>query len=819
MINLKDLSQLRTLIVEDNVDDFILLLDYLTSFDITVIADRVDTEESLIAALSHPWDIIFSDFSMPNLNGLNALDIVRSINVDIPFIYLSGTIGESAAVNAIKSGAQDYIMKSDFPRIVPTIERELQEAINRREKRETEEKLRKMSTAIKQTADSVCILNAKGIIEYVNPAFETLTGYNLAEIEGKNPALLYADHGVSSDNDGSYSPPFNHTTYSGITVSRHKNGSLFHEERVVSPLYNDNHEISHFVSTSRDITARIAAETVRKRLQTVLTSTTDWVVIARESGAILYLNNASHDIFELARSYNITQDTLWTLLPEALSQQLRTEIFPEALSKGHWTGEVLVEPKLTSKPSIPVSLVVITNTEESDGTIFLSLIGRDITERKNLEFELKHQATHDSLTGLPNRYYLTEHLQKSIQEARLSNKKIAVLLMDIDKFKRINDNLGHASGDKLLQRVAALLRNTLPPGGTIARLGGDEFTILLNTIDSENDVIATLKNIFRIFRLPLQVAEQELFISLSIGIAMFPADGENDLDLLRHADIAMYKAKQTGSNQYQFYNHDMDAFGYELLQMDTELRYAITNKELCLFYQPQISTASGRLVGVEALLRWRSPSRGLVSPADFIPLLESSRLIISVGEWVIEQACRQYQRFCAAGRPDIRISVNVSAVQLHEPDFQDMVANITRQFNLPPAILELEITENVVMQDPARTADVLVALNKIGVHTAIDDFGTGYSSLAYLKRFPVETLKIDKSFITDLQDNQSDAAIIEASITMAHKLGMKVVAEGVEKPEQFVFLQKLDCDTIQGYLFSHPVPEDQILALLNKKFI
>jgi diguanylate cyclase (GGDEF)-like protein/PAS domain S-box-containing protein len=813
VLNLSDISQLRALVVEDNIDDFTLLVDHLESYGVEILAERVDTEQTLTAALSQSWDIVFSDFSMPKMKGIRALEIVRSIDQDIPFIYLSGTIGETAAVKAIKAGAQDYVMKSDLARLVPTVERELQDAINRREQHRAEDMLRKMSLAIRQTADSVFITDASGHIEYVNPAFEVLTGYKLTEIIGKTPSLLRSNHHKDSEFKRLWQVISNGQTFTGILVNRRKDGTEFHEEKVISPLNNDKGEISHFVSTGRDMTSRVVAEMARKRFHSVLESTPDLVAIIRPDGAMLYLNRAGYEMLGLPANHGINGSTLWEIFPEPLTQQLRKQIFPTAVDEGHWTGEVWIEPESLNSPGLPVSLVVLAHTEEYTAIPYLSLIGRDISERKQFEARLQHQATHDGLTNLPNRYFLIDRLQASLHAARRRRKGVAVLFMDIDKFKQVNDNLGHVAGDELLQHVANRLQNCLRPSDTIARLGGDEFTVLIEDINRPDDAFVVLNKIFQTFKSPLQVESQELFVSLSMGIAIFPQDGNNALDLLRHADIAMYRAKHRGTNnQYQFYTPDMDTRGHEILQMDTDLRYAVDNKELCLFYQPQIDVQTARLVGVEALLRWLSPSRGLVSPADFVPLLESSGLIIGVGKWILEQACKQYQRFCTNGRPNIRISVNVSAVQFKDSAFKYMVAGAVEHFKIPPAALELEITENIVMQDPARAANVLVALNDIGVRTAIDDFGTGYSSLAYLKRFPVSTLKIDQSFMPDLLENASDAAIVEASITMAHKLGIEVVAEGVETEAQLDFLRQVNCDIAQGYWFSPPISQKNILS-------
>lgn len=809
---------LRLLVVEDNQDDFLLLLDHLEGAGLRVDAMRVDSEKDLAQALSQNWDLICSDYSMPSLSGARALTMVRKVNQDTPFIFVSGTIGEAAAVQAIKTGAQDYVMKSDLARLVPTVERELREANARREQRKAEDMLRKLSLAMKQTADSVFITNSEGLIEYVNPAFEDLTGYTLSEAIGCTPALLRSEHHELETYRRLWETISDGRIYNGTLINRRKDGSEFYEEKVISPLYDDNGSISHFVSTGRDITDRIQAEQARQRLSSILEATPDLVAILQPDGRMLYLNSAGHALLGLDPARSVLGQPFIALFPETLAQHLNTQILPAALETGHWTGETWITPTTPASNGLPVSLVVLAHVSESDQAPYFSLVARDISERKHFEAELQHQATHDSLTNLPNRYFLMDRLEASLQSARRRNKSAAILFLDMDKFKRVNDNLGHATGDELLKQVAQRLRSCMRPTDTIARLGGDEFTVVIEDLERPENVIAVLSKFYRVFKLPVRVETQEVFVTFSIGIALYPQDGTNSADLLRHADIAMYRAKSQGSNQYQFYAPDMDSRGREILQMDADLRYAITNNELCLFYQPQVNVATGKPVGVEALIRWRSPSRGLVSPADFVPLLESSGLIIKVGEWVIAEACKQYHRFKKLGYSQVRVSANVSAVQFQDPEFKDKVIRLVQKFQLPPQALELEVTENIVMQAPARAADILLALNKFGVRIAIDDFGTGYSSLAYLKRFPISTLKIDQTFVRDITVDPSDAAIVEASISLAHKLGMEVVAEGVETETQFSFLQRLNCNLVQGYLFSKPVAGQDIGALMGQTF-
>ncbi|MGC1508561.1 putative bifunctional diguanylate cyclase/phosphodiesterase [Ketobacter sp.] len=813
-----DSSKLNTLIVEDNKDDFLLLVDYIEASGLEIEAKCVDTESDLVSALDQPWDIVFSDYSMPNMNGARALEIVRRLDQDVPFVFVSGTIGEEAVVNAIKSGAQDYVMKSDMSRLRHIMDRELREANNRREQRDAENTLKKLSQAIRQSADSVFITDASGHFEYVNPAFELLTGYELTDVKGDTPSCLKTEHSDPEQFKLLWDTLLRGETYKGMLINRRKDGSEFYEEKVISPVKNDLGDITHFVSTGRDVTARMVAEQSWRRMRSVLEATPDLVAIFRPSGEMVYLNASGFQLLGVSQQV-ATQDLVYSaILPEKLVRQLDTEIIPLVMQQDSWSGESQIERPSAQNQMVPVSLVVLKHNEQQGNQLYFSLVARDISERIRFESELQHQANHDSLTSLPNRYFLLDRLKSSIASARRRHTLVAVLFLDLDGFKRVNDNLGHLVGDEMLRQVADRLRHCLRPADTIARLGGDEFTVVVEDLINSVDIISIISKFYRVFQSPIAVGTQEFFVTFSTGVAIYPQDGSNETDLLRHADMAMYRAKSLGSNQYQFYAPEMDYRGREILRMDTELRYAIENDELCLYYQPQVDAKTRQLMGVEALIRWRSPARGLVSPAEFVPLLESSGMILQVGHWVIEKACEQYNRFREAGFPGIRVSANVSAVQFRDSGFLEQVTACVQAAQIPPDMLELEITENIVMQDPERVSNILFELNKLGVRMAIDDFGTGYSSLVYLKRFPLHTLKIDRSFICDVTESVSDATIVEASISLAHKLGLDVVAEGVETDAQCQFLSNIDCNYIQGFWFSKPMPEDEIISFLGKTF-
>ncbi len=807
-------AQLRILIIEDVEDDALLLVDQLISGGFEFDWQYVDTEISLSAALSRPWNIVLSDYSMPTFSGARALQIVREHDPDLPFIIVSGAIGELAAVEAIRAGANDYVMKDNLARLLPTVDRELRDSRLRRERRESEQMLRKLSLVVKQTTDSVFITDPQGHIEYVNPAFERLTGYAAEEVSTSKPDILH----FNRQQDG-FRPEIWRTlsrgeVYRGTLVNRRKDGGLFYEETVIAPLKDEHHRTTHFVSTGRDISLRVQAEQDRTRLAAILEATPDLVAILDPGGGLRYLNRSGRELLGLQSQDTIEARSLKDLFPERVAQRLLGEIMPALRCDNWWTGESTL--RVAGGGELPVSLVVLAH-RDSDGHIeYLSTTARDISERKHFEAELEHRATHDSLTDLPNRYFLIDRFNSALERARRHGTCVAVLFLDLNNFKRVNDSLGHAAGDTLLQQVALRLKSCLRPNDSVARHGGDEFTIIVDDLGRAESALTVLGKLNTLFETPVDVGSEEVYVTFSTGIALYPHDGDTVDDLLRYADTAMYRAKSSGSCQYRFYSPEMNARGHEFLRMEADLGRALELGEFRLYGQPQVEVRSGRLACVEALIRWQHPARGLVSPTDFIPLLENSGMIIAVGEWVLRQACAQHRQWRGAGFDTQRIAVNVSAAQFSDDGFLDKVRRTLHEERMPAQRLELEITENIVMQDPDGASEVLRDLHALGVRTAIDDFGTGYSSLAYLKRFPLDVLKIDRTFVADLDRDPGDAVIVEASISLAHKLGLEIVAEGVESRQQLDFLRDHRCDLAQGFCLSRPLPGEALQELLPK---
>jgi diguanylate cyclase (GGDEF)-like protein len=457
-------------------------------------------------------------------------------------------------------------------------------------------------------------------------------------------------------------------------------------------------------------------------------------------------------------------------------------------------------------------------------TLLLSLVDSRMASRtsellrslRQANEKLHHLALHDNLTKLPNRTLLEDRITQAISSVQRSGKFFSVMFVDLDRFKTINDSLGHHYGDKLLQAVAQRLTEILRAEDTIARIGGDEFVVLLKEISKPQTAAHVAEKILGAMSGPFVIEGQEQNISASIGISVYPNDGMDLRTLMISADGAMYHAKKMGRNNYQFITPEMNAVAMERFELEKSLRRAMENDEFELHYQPKVHVRSGDIIAMEALVRWRHPQKGLVSPAEFIPLAEEIGLIIPLGAWVLMTACRQNKRWQDAGLPHLRVAVNLSAVQFRQKHLVEFITQVLDDTGLDPSCLELEVTESIVMQNAEETVLILEKLHAKGIHLSIDDFGTGYSSLSYLKRFPLDTLKIDRSFVRDISSDPDDAAIVKSVIALAHSLRLRVIAEGVETAAQLSFLRTLGCDEYQGYYRSKPLPAVQFEQLLRQ---
>jgi diguanylate cyclase (GGDEF)-like protein len=489
-------------------------------------------------------------------------------------------------------------------------------------------------------------------------------------------------------------------------------------------------------------------------------------------------------------------------------------VVAEKLAASDWTvqavipGSELFKDANTIGNSMLISMIGI--------AIITYLFNYYLQRRRNAK-KIRYMAYHDHLTDLANRKLFMEVIEKEIQSARQYKMAFTVLFLDLDRFKIINDTFGHEAGDKLLIETARRLEDTLDKSCTIARFGGDEFLVLIPNSGDPDAILTIIQEITFQIQQPVYYEEKELHVSVSIGVSMYPQDGNDIQSLTKHADTAMYSAKESGRNNHKFYNATMEKNTYEKLSLERDLRHAIERDELFLYYQPQIELDSGCIIGIETLARWKHPKHGFIPPSEFIPIAEYSRLIVPIGKWILYTACKQNKAWQDAGLPKVHVAVNLSIHQFQNSEIIQTVAQILEETGLEPQYLELEITESIAMQDVEQVILTLQGLYALGVKISIDDFGTGYSSLNYLKNFPIQRLKIDKSFLDDIVRNEKERAIVGAIIIMAHSLNLRVTAEGVESMEQVALLQACNCDEIQGYIYSRPIPTSECAELLAER--
>ncbi len=570
-----------------------------------------------------------------------------------------------------------------------------------------------------------------------------------------------------------------------------------HLKELVSMVAGFNRMVEELDGSQRDL----------RQAAVVFENTAEAITITDTDNRIIAVNQA------FTRITGYKEEEVLGCNPSLLNSGRHDEAFYQTMWRsiketGHWRGEIWNRRK--SGEIYPELLTV--NTVKNDAgeiTHYVGIFG-DISALKETESKLEYLAHHDALTGLPNRLLLNDRLAHAIKRAARGKNQVAVLFLDLDRFKTINDSMGHPQGDRLLQLVATRLSKSLRAEDTIARLGGDEFVLVIEELKSRQDVALVAENILALFGRPFQLDEREVFIDASIGIGIYPEDGADSDTLLRNADAAMYRAKSEGRNTYQFYIEALTAEALERLTLESSLRRALERDEFRLFYQPQFSLVDGALVGAEALIRWFHPEMGLVSPAKFIPLAEETGLIVPIGEWVLQEACSQQRSWQQAGWPPLKIAVNLSARQFHKPGLVKVIANILEKTGIEPAWLELELTESIIMRDAEATIRLLKELHQMGLEISIDDFGTGYSSLSYMKRFPIHKLKIDQSFVRDISTDKDDAEIVASIIALAQSMNLRVIAEGVETEEQLRYLVARGCHEAQGYHYSRPVPPEEI---------
>ncbi|MES9956843.1 MAG: EAL domain-containing protein [Sedimenticola sp.] len=668
------------------------------------------------------------------------------------------------------------------------------------ESKRAEQELRKLYRAIDQSPSAVVITDRQGQIEYVNPKFEEVTGYLAEDVLGKNPSIMKPDDASPEMYEDLWSTILSGKTWRGQFRNTRKNGGEFWESATISPVRDSKGHISHFIAVKEDITAQKTAQEQLRMNATVFETTMEGIMITDAENRIKSVNPAFSQITGYQPEEVIGQN------PRILRSDNHDESYYRGMwsslySKGYWSGEIWNRRKDGTVFPEWLSLAVI--RDEQGNVKEHVAVFSDITRRKEDEEQIRRQANYDPLTGLPNRNLLVDRLNQSILAANREKTQVALLFIDLDGFKRVNDTLGHVVGDDLLRQVAERFNHAVRESDTVARFGGDEFVIVLPDVHKIDDVGEVAQKIIDEINLPFKLVGREIFVGASIGITLYPDDATDSGVMLRNADMAMYLAKESGRNCYRFFTPAMDDEVKQHMELERELRLALDHRELVLKYQAVVDLETGRLNGVEALVYWNHPQRGLVSPDVFISLAEETGLISSIGSWVLTTAARQAKVWHDQGL-NLRVNVNLSSKQLALGLTTEDVRAILEETGVDPSTMTLEITEGMMLEGGEATLQWLGELKAMGLGLAIDDFGTGYSSLSYLKLYPMDILKIDRSFISGIPHNQGDSTLVEAIVSMARSLGLKIVAEGIENGEQLGFLQRLGCELGQGYLFNKP---------------
>lgn len=678
----------RILLVEDNPSDAELLIREMRSQGLLFELRRVETREGLLEALSSfAPDIVLSDYALPRFSGLHAIQVTREVAPNTPVILVTGSLNEETAVECMKAGAADYVLKNHLGRIATAVRAALE---RKRERLATLEAEARYQTLFNSLPLGLFRADPEGRFLEVNPALVSMLGF--PDRESLMSARL------------------------------------------------------------PDLCVRVED---RER----------WIDAVRRAGVVRGLE-------------------IPLIRPDGGDLWVRATIGGVTGPR----GELLA----------------------CEGTL------EDITQQRRAEEKLRHQAYHDDLTGLPNRLLFADRFAQTLEHTRRSGRTLAMLLLDLDRFKTINDTLGHPAGDRLLRAIAKRLVGCVRGTDTVARFGGDEFMILLSGLEGVEDAARTAEKLLHIVSPAVPIDGQELHVTTSIGISIYPYDGGDIETLIKNADTALYRAKEQGRNGYQMYTPAMNASALEQLALENDLRRAIDRGELCLHYQPEVDLSSGEVVALEALVRWNRGGK-LVPPSAFVTLAEDTGLILPMGAWVLEQACYWAVALQKRLGRSLRMAVNISARQLEAPEFARSVAHVLQGAGLDPQFLELELTESAIMRNPETAARTLGELRSHGVRSSIDDFGVGYSSLSWLKRLPVSALKIDQSFVRDVMTDSDDAAIVRAIVSLAHAMKLEVIAEGVETEDQLAFLRAEKCERMQGYLFSRPLAPEGLEDLLKKR--
>jgi len=799
------------LAADDDLATRFLLRKTLERADFTV-AEASDGESALKVIQDQQPDIVLLDVLMPKLDGFAVCAEMRKDvkTQNIPVLMVTGLGDIESIRKAYHQGATDFITK---PINWQTLGYHISYLLRAtRAFSELEENRAFFNTVLEDIPVFVCRWAPDGTISYVNEAYCSYFGHPAEKLIGSDFKLLVpeGDWDKVARHVESLSPENPVSTHEHRAVRG--DGNLRWQRWTNRALFDDQGAITEFQSIGEDITEKKQTEEKLLLAREVFEKSDELIAITDVEANIIDVNPAFTRLTGYARDKIIGQN-MRLLKFETQGKEFYAQNLPAIQETGRWQGEVRGRHKNGRCFSSLMTLNILRN-EAGEPTHFVS-ISTDISQLKQTEKQLRHLAYYDNLTGLPNRDLMRDRLTQALHEAARAGTKVGLLFLDLDYFKDINDTMGHPLGDQVLTQVAHRLKRRTRQSDTVARVGGDEFVFVLRNVIGSEGVSIVANGVMEALAKPIHLDGKEVFITASLGAAIFPEEGETADDLIQKADTAMYHAKSNGRNRFQFFSKEMNLRLQERMAMQIDLRQALKKNQFLLHFQPKIDLFSGDVVGLEALLRWQKSKKELVPPDRFIPLAEETGLIVPIGEEVLRQACALKKVLELEGLPGLPVAVNISAVQLRQKDLVDTVAGILRQSGLDPALLELEITETAIMQDTEKAVAMLETIREMGIHVTMDDFGTGYSSLSYLKKFPVSTLKIDRFFLQEGLSPAGDTEIIRAIIAMARRIGLKVVAEGVETESQAKFLRREKCDQAQGYFFARPMPPKDLIKWMK----
>jgi diguanylate cyclase (GGDEF)-like protein len=859
--------RLRVLHVEDNPLDAELMTRAFAEAGYDIEWTRVETESEYQSALASLPQVVISDYSLPQFSALRALEILKQAKPEIPFILVTGTIGEEKAAEAIRLGADDYLLKDRLGRLPSAVEKAVREAeqraAHRRATAEIEAGLRRAQVMAKLAH---VVTGPHGAFESWSETLPQLAGVEADRLPRTTRAWLRLVHPQDRALLRAKSVEAGRTRQRTDVEYRlqRADGASIHVRQTIEPLAAeaDARQPVRWFNTLQNITEIIAAEERIKRLNRVYAVMSGinaaivrlrgrqelfqescriaveagrfvmaWIgVVDREASIVKPVASAGdvRDFFDGAPmalledqpgGHGLAGRAIRAKLP-AVSNDVKND--PQKLMRKELDergiNSLAVIPVIVNDQAVGILALYAADIgffDEEEMRLLAGLAG-DVSfalDHIDKTEKLDYLSYYDPLTGAPNRALFHERLKLQLEGATREHEKLALLMMDVERFKTINDTLGRHAGDALLKEIANRMKQGAHPTSWFARIGADHFAIVVPEVTTEEELARRIEQrLAQVFASPFTGTGTELRISARIGIAVFPDDGADADTLFRNAEAAVKRAKATGE-RYLFYTQEMTERIAEKLSLENKLRQALEKEQFVLHYQPKVDLQNRSIVGVEALIRWQSPELGLVPPMKFIPLLEETGLILQVGSWALRRAALDHRAWVEQGLKPPRVAVNVSPIQLRQRDFVRDVERAIREGGAPVGI-DLEITESLIMQDIHATIEKLVLLRKLGVQVAIDDFGTGYSSLSYLARLPVETLKIDRSFVITMLEDPNTTTLVRTMITLAHSFGLKVVAEGVDSEEQANMLRLLGCDQMQGYLFSKPLPVEALIALL-----